>query len=177
MLEQLKLSDAQEMSHLFVRASVLLAPPWHWLAGCHQCALSCFGGLVFWVGLSSQHSVQHCVYTAEQRAFITQSCVCVYICIILKNACVAAYLHWKRKKNRWLLMVKLLCTCGHSLDLRKLGVPPKCGVICCDSHLQPIVVPLFFPVHHCGEAACGIYLPELGLLMLSLKIVNIPKHL
>lgn len=64
-------------------------------------------------------------------------------------------------------MAKLLCTCGHALDLRQLGVLPKFGVTHCESRLQPIVVPRFFPVHHCGEAACGIYLPELGLLTLS----------
>lgn len=71
MLEQLKLSDAREMSHLFVRVSVFLTPQWHWLAGQYQCALGCLGPLVLWVAVSSQCSAQHCVHTAKQRAFTT----------------------------------------------------------------------------------------------------------
>lgn len=148
MLEQLKLSDAQEMSHLFVRASVLLAPPWHWLAGCHQCALGCFGGLVFWVGLSSQHSVQHCVYTAEQRAFNTQSCVCVYMYNFKQCLCCCIFALKKKEEQ-------VVAYGEASLYLWTCSGPQKTGCptqMWCDPLWQP-------PPAHC----CPTFLPSTSL--------------
>lgn len=100
MLEQLKLSDAQEMSHLFVGVSVFLAPRWHWLAGHHRCALGCFRPLVFWVGVSSQRSaLLSIVFTLQTKELliVRGSCVCIYFIFFKYSYCCLLTL----KKKDW----------------------------------------------------------------------------
>lgn len=120
-----------------------------------------------WHKLSVLHSI---VYTLQNKElFILRgSCVCVYIYNFFKCLCCCIFaLKRKTEEQMEKKLVKFLCSHGHALDLRQVRVLPRCGMTRCEGHLQPIFVLVSFLVHHCGDAACDTYSPELGLLTLS----------